>query len=445
MSGTNAIESAADPASVAAVLQDAAFVTLLAGADGDGLAAGGLLAHALRILDTPFHFRVTDVPDRVIAERGELNDDTADSGAPPAEPTIVLGQQTEAATATVPGLSQNSRSESDDPPTPASATAYTVARELGADADPVVALAGAIAAGVVPGTAGTDDILEAAQTRGLVERQSGVALQTGDLADSLAHSTLFVAPFSGDLEQTKATLEEWDLPQSMNESARKRFASLLAIEVATDPEASTSAATAVERALGAYEIHDGPFASVEGYADLLDVLTRADPGTGIALAMRGASSLSTEKLDSTGSETGGRNSSLLSAAQSAWRRHAREAHRALRSAQTGRYDGSVLARVDTDPSVLPTVARLLLSYRSPESTVLVLNENPVDDEQDEGADGSAGRFVAAASCRDPVGLDAVLSAAAEDYDGTGYGTPRRAQARYDGDPTAFAAAVREEL
>ncbi|MFC6988262.1 hypothetical protein ACFQJD_05175 [Haloplanus sp. GCM10025708] len=51
------------PAADAAALREAAFVTVAASADGDSLAASGLLARALRDCDVPFQVRVRELPD----------------------------------------------------------------------------------------------------------------------------------------------------------------------------------------------------------------------------------------------------------------------------------------------------------------------------------------------------------------------------------------------
>ncbi|MEF8781274.1 MAG: exonuclease RecJ [Haloferacaceae archaeon] len=402
MSGTDAADALADPTSVAAALGKAPFVRLLAAEDGDSMAAAGVLADAFRTNDVPFQVRTTDDPDAALAD--------GLPGGEPADRTLVVGHDSAIADATVPGRPDSPLGE------PASVGAYRAALELGGDPDPVLTLAGAIAAGTVPGDDGTDAVLDRARDRDLVRRRPGVGLPTDDPADGLAHSTLLVAPFSGDVDAATSTLEEWGLPSDpgadLEASERERFASLLAVEVATAPESVPRAATAVGTALRPYAT-DGPFATLAGYADVLDVLARERPGRAIALALGGRT---------------GDAAALRAGALEAWRDHAREAHRAVRNARTGRYDGSMLARVDAESHVLPTVARLLCAYRSPEPVVIVV---------DEGA--------AAAASRGPAGLGETLGDAAAEFDGTGFGTSTRARARFDGDSTAFAAAVRERL
>ena len=275
---------------------------------------------------------------------------------------------------------------------PASTDAFAVSRALGVDPDPVVALAGVVAAGSVPGTDGSGDALDAAESSGRVHRRPGVALPTADLADGLAASTLLRAPYSGDSEAARAALAELGLPADLDEDAHRRLASLVAVDVADADGASTRAASAVERALRPYAT-DGPFQTVGGYADVLDALALEAPGTGVALA-----------LDASPSD------GLRTAALDAWRSHGVAAHRALDDATTGRYDGCVVARVDATRPVLPTVARLVRDFRSPEPVAVAVDE-------------SAGRLAAAAS--EPVGLGGACRSAASEFDGTGWGTAAR--------------------
>lgn len=378
----------ADPApdAVAAALRDAGFVRLFARADGDSLAAAGLLARALRSVDVPFHVRLSPdpVPD-------------ADSDGL----TVAVGAR--AATVSLPGEAR-----------PASVTAFAVARELGVEVDPTLALAGAVAAGATPGADGTGTLLEHAERRGLVSRRPGVAVPTADLVAGLAGSTLFAATFSGDADAAQAALAELDLPAELDEAAHRRVASLAALEVVRAPDAVPAAAEAVERALRPYETPNGPFETVGGHADVLDAVAREAPGVGVSLALTGSDGPRAAALES-------------------WREHAFAAHRALGSAKTGRYDGVLVARVDCDrPSALATAARLLRDFRCPEPVALVVCD----------ADG-AGR--AAAASAEPTGLGAALTGAAAEFGGTGHGTATRAEARFDGDEQGFIAAVREAL
>jgi len=267
---------------------------------------------------------------------------------------------------------------------PASTDAFAIARALGVDPDPVVALAGVVAAGSVPGTDGSGDALEAAEHTDRVRRRPGVALPTVDLADGLAASMLVRTSYSGDSEAARAALADLGLPADLDDDAHRRLASLVAVDVADAEGASTRAASAVERALRPYAtVGDAaPFETVGGYADVLDALAREAPGTGVALA-----------LDSDPGDE------LRAAALDAWRSHGLAAHRALDDATIGRYDGCLVARValaggdrseedgDAAPdaaAVLPTVARLVRDFRSPEPVAVAVDE-------------AAGRLAAAAT------------------------------------------------
>lgn len=374
------------PADVAAVLRDAPFVRLVARDDGDSIAAAGLLARALRTADTPFQIRVDADP---VPE-------TADDAV-----SVAIGATAETS---LPGSTR-----------PASTTAFAVARELNVDPDPVLALAGVVAAGSIPGADGSGDALEAAQARDRVARRPGVGIPTADLADGLAASTRLRAPASGDPEAARALLADLDLAADLDEDDHRRLASLIALEVADDPEATQRAATAVEQSLRPYAT-DEPFATVAGYADVLDALALEAPGTGVALAI---------------SETP--DEGLRTAALETWREHGLAAHGALDAATTGRYDGSTVVRVDAAASRLPTIARLVRDFRSPEPVAIVVSED---------ADG---RTAAAAAATDPCDLGGVLAEAAAEFGGSGHGTGTRGAARFDDDGTEFTAAVREAL
>jgi len=308
---------ASDPVdSVAAACRNAGLVRLVGTADGDGLAAVGVLARALSAAAIPFQASVTRFPDPTT---GTDADATVTVGASGGDVAVDA--------------------------TPASVPAFAAARELAPDAaDPVLALAGAVAAGAVPGDDGVG-LLEAARDAG-VERRPGLALPVADAAEGLAHSTLVHLPCSGDADAARAALADVAGDDGSPES-RKRAASMVALRAVAD--APTRTAHAVERALRPHA--GGPFETVGGYADVLDAVARDRPGTGVALAL--------------GHDAG-------PAALSAWRDHATATHRAVREADTGRYDGAFVVRTD---GPVGTVARLVRDYRSPEPVVLVLGRS----------------------------------------------------------------------
>ena len=359
---------ATSPGDLAGSLREAAFVRLVSDATGEALAATGLLARALD--DTPFQASVVrpfEDPDRTTET----------------DITIAIGRTQPTADVTLTDR--------------AAATAFETARELGT-ADPALALAGTIAAGDVDGT-----VAEAAEQAGLDQRP-GVAVPGTDLADGLAHSTLFVAPFSGDADAARATLAELDISPDGPPSAddHRRLASLVALTVTTD--APPRAADAVQRALR--PTAGGPFETVGGYADVLDAVAREQPGTAVALAL-GHEAVSEDAL-------------------AAWRSHATRAHDAVSEATTGRYDGLFVARGDAMPT--GTVARLFADYRAPEPVTLVVTDNR-----------------AAARATDGRDVAETMHAAAETVGGDAVGTGDRARARFDVSTADFIEAFREAV
>lgn len=302
MSAAGRTEDAPDQ--VAAALRDAEFVRLVATADGDALAATGLLARALDAVEVPYQASLAAVPEPPATD---------------ADCTVAVGHD-------------NGDIALSDPPLSIAAT--DVATDLASDAvDATLALAGAVCAGVAP--SGT--LLETAA----LDRRNGVALPTTDRIDGLACSTLVHASFSGDRQAVESALETFD-------GDDRDFASFVALKAVQD--APPGAADAVERALYPYE--SDRFETLGGYADVLEAVARDRPGTGIALALG-------HDLESTALEI--------------WRAHGQRAHTAVRDADTGRYDGCYVARLEDDAPV-GTVARLLLQYRSPEPVALAVTD-----------------------------------------------------------------------
>ncbi|ERH01332.1 MAG: hypothetical protein J07HN6_00884 [Halonotius sp. J07HN6] len=402
---------------VASAVAAAPFVRLFGHADGDSVAACGLLAVALREQGIPF--RVHVAADPTAAAAAAESDDAGDSTTA----TDSDGAATDARTLVV---SRGRRATVDlavptPGDTPASVAAAAISRDLGVDPDPVLALAGVIAAGATPGAADSERLLEAAQTADLVARRPGVALPTADIADGLAHTTRFDASFSGDPEAAADHLAEIDVSSESDgdrdDAAHTRLASLVAVETATAPTAAPQAADSVEAALRPYATPAGPCATLGGYADVLSALARERPGAALSLA-----------FDAPGA---------VSEAIEVWRAHGAATHAALASPTVGRYDGVSVFRVETDrPTVLPTVARLARRFRSPEPVALVVTEEPVD-----------GQRHAAAAAVEQRGLGAIMRTVAGEFDGDGGGTPTAATLAVDGEIDAgdTIAAVRETL
>jgi len=366
--------SAPAPDEIAARLRDAGLVRLVAVPEGDGVAAVGLLGRALADCDTAFQATIAAFPE---------------PSATDADCTVTAGR--DGGDIALVG------------PTPASATAFAVARELDTDVDPLLALAGTVAAGHEPGE--TDaGILEAARDRGL-SRRPGIAVPTTDLDDGLAHTTLAHAPFSGDIEAARAALADRGLPTDRAEMADgddRRVASLLALSVATD-DAAPRAAESVERALHPYV--GGPLGTVAGYVDVLECVARERPGTAVVLAL---------------------GHDVHQGALGAWRAHATAAHDAVREASVSRHSGLLVTRTD---GPVATVARMVRDFRSPEPTVVAV------------ADGEA----AAASTGSGTVAPA-LDEAARTAGGEASGGDRTAYARFAATETkTFLAALREVL
>ncbi|PSQ18734.1 exonuclease RecJ, partial [Halobacteriales archaeon QS_9_67_17] len=187
MSAAGRSDASAPAESLAAACRVADFVRLTATADGDALAALGQLGAALRATDVPFHASVARVPNA-----------TTNSTAPEADCTVAFGAEG-ADVALTDG--------------PLSATAYTAARELGVDPDPLLAMAGAVAAGFTPG----GDTPFYSEAEPLVTRQPGVATPVADPADGVAHTTLVHADVSGDPDAVRDALAAPSLSEASDD------------------------------------------------------------------------------------------------------------------------------------------------------------------------------------------------------------------------------------
>ncbi|WP_435335717.1 exonuclease RecJ [Haloarchaeobius sp. TZWWS8] len=370
---------------IAPAMRSAPFVHLVARADGDAVAAAGLLARALADVGTPFQVSVG----RTEAERTERATIDRDDGA------IAL----------VVGSSQSDAYHLDPADEPASVAAWRLAGELGGAPDSVLALAGAVAAGVTPGAGATERLVDAAETSGRLRRRPGVATPTEDDRDGLAGSTLVHASFSGDHDETQAALADLDLADELDDDARRTLASLVAVETVGADEATPRSGEVLDRALRPYETPEGSFATVGGLADVLDCTAAAAPGTGVALAL---------------------GHDVRESALSVWRETATAAHDTVRDATTGRYDGVFVARVDEGP--VSVAARLVRDFRSPEPVALVVS----DDE-------------AAAAAVDGRDLAGVMARAVTQTGGAHDGTPRTGYATFECESREFISAFREAL
>lgn len=363
---------------VVSALSEAELAHLIAATDGDCLAGAGLLAAACQTSGIPYQVSVA----RTAAGVRERLAGTDEASTP-----VLIGSSTGDATAL-------------DPTGAVSPHAFSAARALGHDPDPIHALAGVVAAGAVPSQA-TPELLDTAA----LSRTPGLGVPTADLADGLAHSGLFHAAFSGQADAAAAALAEVGLAEArapdLDDDEARRAGSFLALVAGSGADAPPSAARAIERALRPHRT-DGPFRTLGGYADVLRALADRAPGLGVALIV-GANS--------------------REAALEAWREHGRAVHAAVGEADTARYSGLVVARTDAPTAA---VARLLRDYRSPEPTVLAI-----------------GNGTAAAASTDAPVADA-MAAAAEAAGGSMLARGQRATGTYDPDRTErFVQAFRE--
>jgi len=311
--GRSKVASESDAGAVASVLSSAEFVRVTAAPTGGSVAAAAMLAGACDERAVPFQVRV--------ARSAPASLDTE------AASHVTVGITDEDADASV---TEDVANE-----------AFTLTSEAGGDPDPVLAFAGAVADGVEP----SSDVREAAG----LDRRPGVGVPTADLAAGLAHSTLFHASsFSGDEQAAGATLAELELPPELDESARRRLASVVALDATAD--AGPRATEAVAAGLRPHATPEAVFETVEGYADVLAALAWDAPGLGVAFALGAA-----DRTD----------------AVEAWRAHARDAHQTVRAADPARHRGVVV--VDA-ADAQPTVARLVRDYRAEEGAVLAVGD-----------------------------------------------------------------------
>ncbi|PSP15771.1 recombinase RecJ [Halobacteriales archaeon QH_10_67_13] len=306
---------------VAARLREAGFVRLAAAPTGDAVGAAALLARGLAAAGTPYQLSIAPPS---TAERATDADLTVGLGHAAGEPAIAL-----------------------DGAGPVSRRAAAIAETLG-ESDPVLAAAGMIAAGETP--EGT--VVAPGEESGpsLGESRPGVGTPPVSPADGLAHSTLVHAFFSGRPERAAELHADADEPAEDSTAGGETVASLVALTVAEEAETPT-AAEAIERFLSPRS--GGPLGTVAGLADALDALAEPSPGLAAGLAL-GYSDR--ERIIE------------------AWRTAARAVHEAVRTAELSRYDGLVVAELETSAPLAPTT-RLLREYRSPEPVVAVLDES----------------------------------------------------------------------
>ena len=324
---------------LASALANAAFVRILARADGDALAAAGVLARALAARETPYQVSVVSTVD---ARTARLEREPSTPGAC----SVVIGPSSD--------YDADDRIHLDAVTAPSSLAAAEAVRALGETPAYVLALAGVAAAGVEPGTDGTEWLLEAATDAAVVTRRPGVAVPTAALAADLACLTLVCAPWSGDGDATRTLVTDvvGEETTELTDDDHRRLASVVALDVVADEAVSDNGAHAVRRAIHPWVTPDAPYATVGGLADVLEATAVSAPGTGVALTI----------------DHGAREAAL-----STWRDHGRRVHDALEDASTNRYDGlSVVHVPDLEDAVVGPLAALAAAYRAPEDVVLAV-------------------------------------------------------------------------
>ncbi|MFB6085527.1 MAG: hypothetical protein ABEJ84_01760 [Halodesulfurarchaeum sp.] len=241
---TTGTTRARKPADLASDLRGADLVRVVSRADGDGLAGAAILANALTAIGIPRHLALS--PSR-------------DAAAPRLDAE---------GTAVALGFEHFDGSCQGDS---AAYCAFELARELGTDPDPGLALAGATCAGVSP----AGPALETARDRGLTERP-GLAIPTADVTTGLAHSGLLHADFSGDEAETADFLAGLDLPEPLDESGHRKLASAVALRV-TEGTTTDRATAQLANALGP-RTSPTAFETIGGYADVLAAGAAIDAG-----------------------------------------------------------------------------------------------------------------------------------------------------------------------
>ncbi len=413
MSSSPAPDAGHEPSPVATALSSGAFLRVFARQSGDAVAAAGVIARAARAAGSGFQLRTTR--ETTVGDADAETDD---------ERTVAVGWDAPDAIGLVPKSG------------PLAVQAADVVREAGLDPDPILALAGAFAAGVQPGTGGTGALIEAAERRDAVVERPGVAVPTADVADGLAHTTRLRLPISGDTDAATDFVADFGPDATdLDPEAHRDLASVVALDATA--EAPVSAVPATERVLDPFVTPGGSFETLGGFAEVVDATARVDPGTAVALALDPGT--------------------VRGAGIDCWRDHAETVHAVLDAAETARYDGVFVVRADSiDPDTLgaealdaeaggtesegdtivgafPTVARLARDFSSPEQTALAVGDHGT----------------AVASTRDAPSavetLSAVVAALAETETHTTHttGTHELAEARADLDAEAVVSGVRE--
>ncbi len=325
-----------------AALESAGFVKLLVRPDGDALAAAGVLARALDARGTPFQVSVGERPERIDRTA------TADSDAV----TVAIGPLDGETDEREPG---NEAILTLDPTAEAmTLQAIGIVAELGAEPDPILALAGTVAAGRSTSADAVTDLRETAREADRLEDRPGVATPVADPVDGLAHSTLVRAAWSGDPTAVEAAVGDT--------ADGRQLASLVAIDAVGADDATERAAATIDRIVNPDATPGGPFATIGGTADVLSATARTAPGVGVALAI---------------------GHDVTETALEAWRTHGLAVHDALDAVSTARHDGVYVLRLDPETpelartDAIESVAALAATTSTPEPVVAAVSDERI--------------------------------------------------------------------
>lgn len=288
-------------------LATASFVQLRASPSVDGLIAAGLLRDVLETRRIPYKFAVSMAP-------AESSGDAL---------TVWTGTQ--------------------------SIPRDGIHLEAGAATEKAAELMASLGRDPEPERVAIGTVFTETSPHGFGDPQPGLGLPVEDPRDGLAHSTLVHASYSGDVETVDAVLE------NANNLEDREIASLVALTSLEDPGLPPMAGEAIQRLLGPTAIEWGPYPTVEGTADVLDVLAETDPGVALALAC-GQASGSVSVLEQ-------------------WRSTARDIHESLRNLTLEGPEG--LAVLEVDHAAVAVTARLLRAFHDVPRTVVVYTDDRV--------------------------------------------------------------------
>lgn len=284
----------------------------------DSLVACGLLARYCYDQDIPFHVHPLDVSTTASCEE-DLPDDVLE---------LALS------------------SSASDTDRPVCYRVYNSLLDRGSTPDPAYTLAGIAAADFDPETV-APEILESIECL----REPGIGIPTTNRVMGLACSTLHHTDYSGDSDATRAALEAFGIPDP-GAASPKDLASFAAVTSVTSAQSTEQSAAGLDRFLHPHTI-EHPYRSIEGYSDVIRVLSQPRPGHVISLALPDPAYEST---------------------RSTWQIHADQAHTVVQSATPTVTDHYYRADIDTEFGLVP--ARLL-SYHTTHASVITATSSHI--------------------------------------------------------------------